>query len=52
MRRKKRNYLPGFKSKVALATVKRNKTLVELAKQVWPASKPDLGTGDSSMLSA
>ena len=33
MRRKRRNYLPGFKAKVALAAIKGDKTLAELAEQ-------------------
>ena len=33
MRRKKRNHLPGFKAKVALAAIKGDKTLAELAEQ-------------------
>ena len=33
MKRKRRNHLPGFKSKVALAVIKVDKTLVELADQ-------------------
>ena len=33
MRRKRRNHLPGFKSKVALAAIKGDKTLAELAEQ-------------------
>ena len=31
MRRKRRNHLPGFKAKVALAAIKGDKTLSELA---------------------
>ena len=34
MRRKRRNHLPGFKSKVALAAIKGDKTLAELAEQI------------------
>ena len=34
MRRKRRNHLPGFKAKVALATIRGDKTLAELAEQV------------------
>lgn len=33
MRRKRRNHLPGFKAKVALAAIQGDKTLVELAEQ-------------------
>ncbi len=33
MRRKRRNHLPGFKAKVALAAIKNDKTLAELAEQ-------------------
>lgn len=33
MRRKRRNHLPGFKAKVALAAIKGDKTLAELAGQ-------------------
>jgi len=33
MRRKRRNHLPGFKAKVALAAIKGDKTLAELATQ-------------------
>ncbi|MDH5229575.1 MAG: hypothetical protein OEY38_05910 [Gammaproteobacteria bacterium] len=33
MRRKRRNHLPGFKAKVALAAIKGDKILVELAEQ-------------------
>jgi transposase len=33
MRRKRRNNLPGLKAKVALATIKGDKTLAELAEQ-------------------
>lgn len=33
MKRKRRNHLPGFKAKVALAAIKGNKTLAELAEQ-------------------
>jgi len=33
MRRKRRNHLPGFKAKVALAAIKGDKTLAELADQ-------------------
>ncbi len=33
MRRKRRNHLPGFKAKVALAAIKSDKTLAELAEQ-------------------
>ncbi len=33
MKRKRRNHLPGFKAKVALAAIKNEKTLVELAEQ-------------------
>ena len=33
MRRKRRNHLPGFKAKVALAALKGDKTLAELADQ-------------------
>jgi hypothetical protein len=31
MRRKRRNHLPGFKAKVALAAIKGDRTLAELA---------------------
>ena len=33
MRRKRRNHLPGFNAKVALAAIKNDKTLAELADQ-------------------
>tara|TARA_B110000977_G_scaffold19715_1_gene23719 strand:- start:296 stop:436 length:141 start_codon:yes stop_codon:yes gene_type:complete len=33
MRRKRQNHLPGFKAKVALAEIKGDKTLAELAEQ-------------------
>jgi hypothetical protein len=33
MRRKRPNHLPGFKAKVALASIKGNKTLAELCEQ-------------------
>lgn len=33
MRRKRRNHLPGFKAKVALAAIKGDKTQAELAEQ-------------------
>jgi transposase-like protein len=33
MRRKRRNHLPGFKAKVALAAIRNEKTLAELAEQ-------------------
>ena len=33
MRRKRRNHLPGFKAKVALAAIKGDKTLAGLAEQ-------------------
>lgn len=33
MKRKRRNHLPGFKAKVALAAIKGDKTLSELAEQ-------------------
>ena len=33
MKRKRRNHLPGFKAKVALAAIKNEKTLTELAEQ-------------------
>jgi transposase-like protein len=33
MRRKRRNHLPEFKAKVALAAIKNDKTLAELAEQ-------------------
>lgn len=33
MKRKRRNHLPGFKAKVALAALKGDKTLAELADQ-------------------
>lgn len=33
MKRKRRNHLPGFKAKVALAAIKSDKTLAELAEQ-------------------
>jgi len=33
MRRKRCNHLPGFKAKVALAAIKNDKTLAELAEQ-------------------
>jgi len=33
MKRKRRNHLPGFKAKVALAAIKGDKTLVDLAEQ-------------------
>ncbi|MCP4993452.1 MAG: helix-turn-helix domain-containing protein, partial [Gammaproteobacteria bacterium] len=33
MRRKRRNHLPGFKAKVALAAIKGDKTLAELTEQ-------------------
>ena len=33
MRRKRRNHLPGFKAKVAVAAIKGDKTLGELAEQ-------------------
>ena len=33
MRRKRRNHLPGFKAKVALAAIKGDKTLAELVEQ-------------------
>ena len=33
MRRKRRNHLPGFKAQVALATIRGDKTLAELAEQ-------------------
>jgi len=31
MKRKRRNHFPGFKAKVALAAIKGDKTLAELA---------------------
>ena len=34
MKRKRRNHLPGFKAKVALAAIKGDKTLTELAEQL------------------
>ncbi len=33
MKRKRRNHLPGFKAKVALAAIKNDKTLAELAER-------------------
>lgn len=33
MKRKRRNHFPGFKAKVALAVIKDDKTLAELAEQ-------------------
>ena len=33
MKRKRRNHLPGFKAKVALAAIKGDKTLAELSDQ-------------------
>ena len=33
MKQKRRNHLPGFKAKVALAAIKGDKTLAELAEQ-------------------
>ena len=33
MKRKRRNHLPGFKANVALAAIKNEKTLAELAEQ-------------------
>ena len=33
MRRKRRNHLPAFKAKVAIAALKGDKTLAELAEQ-------------------
>ena len=33
MRRKRRNHSPGFKAKVALATIREEKTVSELARQ-------------------
>jgi len=33
MRRKRRNHLPGFKAKVALAAIRGDKALAELAEQ-------------------
>lgn len=33
MRRKRRNHSPGFKAKVALAAIREDKTLAELARQ-------------------
>ena len=33
MRRKRRNHLPGFKARVALAAIKGDKTLAELSEQ-------------------
>ena len=33
MKRKRRNHLPGFKAKVALAALKGDKTLAELSEQ-------------------
>ena len=33
MKRKRRNHLPGFKAKVALAAIKGDKTLAEIAEQ-------------------
>lgn len=33
MKRRRRNHLPGFKAKVALAAIKNEKTLAELAEQ-------------------
>ena len=33
MKRKRRNHLPGFKAKVALAAIKGDKTLAELSEQ-------------------
>jgi len=33
MKRKRRNHLPGFKAKVALAAIRGDKTLAELAEQ-------------------
>ena len=48
MKRKRRNHLPAFKAKVALAALKGDKTLAELAEefdvhpnQVW-ANRPHL----------
>ena len=35
MRRKRRNHLPGFKAKVALAAIKGDKTLAELSEQFY-----------------
>ena len=33
MRRKRRNHLPGFKAKAAVAAIKGDRTLAELAEQ-------------------
>jgi len=43
MRRKRRNHLPGFKAKVALAAIKGDKTLAELSEQFDVKWTPDMG---------
>ena len=34
MRRKRRNHSPGFKAKAALAAIKEDKTIAELARRL------------------
>ena len=58
MKRMRRNHVPGFKAKMALAAIKGNKTLAELAehfdvplnqisewKQLWQESAVDVFVG-------
>jgi len=50
-RRKRRNHSSAFKAKVALAAIKGDRTLVDLADQfdVWPGSGLWLGTIDHGL---
>ena len=46
MKRKRRNHLPGFKAKVALAAIKGDKTLAELAEQFDSVDRAKQGISD------
>jgi hypothetical protein len=47
MKRKRRNHSPGFKAKVAVAAMRGDRTLADLAEQfdVHPNQIPGMGTG-------
>ena len=49
-KRTRRNHTPGFKAKVALAAIKGEKTLTELARAVRCSSRTRLRSGRSQLL--
>lgn len=49
MRRKKRNHLPEFKAKVALAAIKGDKTLAEQAESVFGSHQGHKAADESQL---